>query len=953
METPTKTTNPGRTGGVTINHPCNMKKVSYLLAAVAVLALAGCAKEIEKQGAENAGDAVSLRVSVEEPESRVSIDNAAAFSFQSGDIISVITSEGTPVDFTTVAGGTSVDFTGTLPTGESVGDYALYPASSNHMVDGDEVLFTLEEELTWNADESFMPMLAKIDNGTASFKAVGGVLKLIVYNIPAAADYLYFSSNNQQISGEFEIADASVASPVIATGVASGSNDGLIIDFSADYSTNKVFYIPLPTGTINGFSIAFWDDNMDDISGATKTTSATLNVTRNKIIIAPALNMAPATNVTLWSEDFTTELVNNPNQNSTVTFAEYNDEKLGQYVISGVVDYSTASTNSLLYPAGTAAKGAEAGELFLKAHGKFVVTGIPTSGASNASLSFVSNKNNTEFYSVSSSTQGITVGNAIISGTATPYIVTYPISIGSSVQTFSLTFDNTNANTNCRIDDIVLSATVGTAAITPSISTGSNSETIAAGALSASISNVALVNPLDNLGISAVTTADWLSLSLTDNGTTLQATANSYYHGPNDYREANVTLKATGATKTVSFKQYASVIHNPSSLAAIPGDKTFEVSWTGDNKVATYEAYYSASDLTNGDPAVSGTSLSISNNGTAYSAEPTADLVNGTTYYVYVRAASLGSEYVDKYIISEGWASTTVTPQAPSVGTVIDHLTYSLIGVTGTSYSDWSNKTSNSDAVYAGNTSGGGNSNCISIRSNNSNSGIITTASGGKLKKITITFNSGVASGRTVQIYGKNSAYSNATDLYSASTQGTLLGTIVEGTSTELIINGNYAFFGLKSSNNAILMDDIAIEWDVTGSGSGSGSGSATFTFNTDAGLSALGITKPNSSSSTDLTGPYTLDGVTMTVSHGSTNTRVWNSNGTLDLRVYKDGGALAFSVASGKSIKSISLTGSATGNFTANVGSFSSGTWAGSSNSVTLSATNTGKINTIAVTYE
>ena len=46
-------------------------------------------------------------------------------------------------------------------------------------------------------------------------------------------------------------------------------------------------------------------------------------------------------------------------------------------------------------------------------------------------------------------------------------------------------------------------------------------------------------------------------------------------------------------------------------------------------------------------------------------------------------------------------------------------------------------------------------------------------------------------------------------------------------------------------------------------------------------------------------------------------------------------------------------MTGGTTGVFTADSGDFSAGTWTGSASSVTLTATNTGKIDTITVTYE
>ena len=130
---------------------------------------------------------------------------------------------------------------------------------------------------------------------------------------------------------------------------------------------------------------------------------------------------------------------------------------------------------------------------------------------------------------------------------------------------------------------------------------------------------------------------------------------------------------------------------------------------------------------------------------------------------------------------------------------------------------------------------------------------------------------------------------------------------------------------------------------------------SVTFTFNTDAGIAALGITKPSSSAGTSLaTTAYTLSGVSMTVTHGSTDTRVWNSSGTLDLRIYKSGGSLKFDAPG--TITGITITGSTVNVFTVNAGTYSAGTWTKDDKnpvtSVTFTATGTGKINTITVSY-
>lgn len=154
----------------------------------------------------------------------------------------------------------------------------------------------------------------------------------------------------------------------------------------------------------------------------------------------------------------------------------------------------------------------------------------------------------------------------------------------------------------------------------------------------------------------------------------------------------------------------------------------------------------------------------------------------------------------------------TVTQSKSGSGPVIDALDRAFTGVSGTSYTAWSGKTSNSSAIYAGKTAGGNDA--IQLRSTGSDCGIVTTASGGDLNKVVVVWNSNTASGRTIDIYGKASAYSSAADLYSTSTQGTKLGSIVNGTSTELTITGDYQFIGIRSNSGALYLDSISITWE-------------------------------------------------------------------------------------------------------------------------------------------
>ena len=158
-------------------------------------------------------------------------------------------------------------------------------------------------------------------------------------------------------------------------------------------------------------------------------------------------------------------------------------------------------------------------------------------------------------------------------------------------------------------------------------------------------------------------------------------------------------------------------------------------------------------------------------------------------------------------------------------GTVVDVLNRTLTGITknSTSYSNWSGKTSNSTAVYAGNSAGGNDA--IQLRSDNSNSGIVTTASGGKVAKIVVTWQSATKAGRILDIYGKNTAYSAATDLYDSSKQGTKLGSIEYGTSTTLTIEGDYQYIGLRSKSGAMYLEEIQITWESGSSDDGNTGG--------------------------------------------------------------------------------------------------------------------------------
>lgn len=160
-------------------------------------------------------------------------------------------------------------------------------------------------------------------------------------------------------------------------------------------------------------------------------------------------------------------------------------------------------------------------------------------------------------------------------------------------------------------------------------------------------------------------------------------------------------------------------------------------------------------------------------------------------------------------------ATVSATFVESSGSTVTDELTNSnTIGETTNNYSEWT-ATGISGAEYAGQSAGGNGT--IQLRSNNSNSGIVSTTSGGKVKKVTVTWNSNTADARTLNIYGSNTAYTAASDLY-GNNAGTLLGTLNKGNKeTNLNITDDYAYIGIRSASGALYLDKIEIDWETSG----------------------------------------------------------------------------------------------------------------------------------------
>ena len=151
-------------------------------------------------------------------------------------------------------------------------------------------------------------------------------------------------------------------------------------------------------------------------------------------------------------------------------------------------------------------------------------------------------------------------------------------------------------------------------------------------------------------------------------------------------------------------------------------------------------------------------------------------------------------------------------PLTPIAGGVIDVLTGTWTGVGGTGYNDVDEDAPTSDAHYVGNCASNKGA-YIQLRTSNSKEGIVSSVSGGKVKRVEVVWNSSTSAGRTLDVYGSNTEYTAATELYGSSPKGTKIGSIVCGTSTYFDVEGDYAYVGFRSSNGAMYMDEVRITW--------------------------------------------------------------------------------------------------------------------------------------------
>ena len=275
-----------------------MKKYNYVIVAAAIAALAACAQkeEFENDNLPVLGEERTVLYAVMEQEesdainqvsTKATIDESNKLEWVTNDQIAVYTSASKfeALTLESVTDGVA-KFTGDIDGTFNTGAVAVYPASAAKSFSDGKITVTYPDTYSWNEGSLNAPMIATVATATATaieFKHLAGVVRFVCENVPEWAVSFVFESADKAVTGEFEIAAQPGTSTVSAV---SGATTGNRVTYTFEKSSkNMTFYVPLPMGTYDDFSVWFEDENGNMIADSKVTAKSSANSIERKTIL--------------------------------------------------------------------------------------------------------------------------------------------------------------------------------------------------------------------------------------------------------------------------------------------------------------------------------------------------------------------------------------------------------------------------------------------------------------------------------------------------------------------------------------------------------------------------------------------------------------------------------------------------------------------------------------------
>ena len=235
---------------------------------------------------------VTVSAGISDTDTKASLDSSTgAFTWQNGDIISVLATDGKFYDFILEgeSGRKEAEFVGQIPEDAHITTVATYPrmvtdGTENTILTDNTLNYVLPSSWTWTENVSNVPMVATFGEGGAeymSFKQVGGVMRFPVKNLPDEATFIV-TMHDKTISGQFPVDITALGKSCMFAGSTASE---VVINYSSDTDgAYAEFNLPVPTGTYNNFTVTIKDSEGDRI--LIKNYSAD-----NKVGRATLLNM--------------------------------------------------------------------------------------------------------------------------------------------------------------------------------------------------------------------------------------------------------------------------------------------------------------------------------------------------------------------------------------------------------------------------------------------------------------------------------------------------------------------------------------------------------------------------------------------------------------------------------------------------------------------------------------
>lgn len=202
---------------------------------------------------------VTLRLgaSMENLSSRAAIDEEGYLTWQTGDKIAILLDDGSVSSLSLESGeGTaSATFSGEIPAGRSFAGKAAYPWwDGAWSSSAGELVLTLPESMAWPGD-SYVPAIMKA-TGTSSlsFTHVGAIMQFTIKGMPASVASFRFSTS---------------------AGAVMGRND-FTYTFTPS-AGNRVFHVPVLSGTLPSYSISLLDSFGGEILSKTKSNTTSVS----------------------------------------------------------------------------------------------------------------------------------------------------------------------------------------------------------------------------------------------------------------------------------------------------------------------------------------------------------------------------------------------------------------------------------------------------------------------------------------------------------------------------------------------------------------------------------------------------------------------------------------------------------------------------------------------------